>query len=223
MDSVTKTQVKSRQRVQDHGEVFTNEREVNAMLDMVKAETERIESRFLEPACGDGNFLVEVLRRKLAVVTALYGKDRSMWQHYAWLAVSSIYGVELLADNAEACRERLFKFVRESHEFASDELFQGAVRFVLAKNILCGDALTMLQDDGTPITFAEWSFVRGERVKRQDYQLNHMLEANTKVGEQMDIFGGILNGEYDPSRNEMVPKAVRSYPLRNWWEVVIDG
>jgi len=70
-------QVKSRQRVQDHGEVFTNEREVNAMLDMVKQETERIESRFLEPACGDGNFLAEVLRRKLAVVNARYRRSLS--------------------------------------------------------------------------------------------------------------------------------------------------
>lgn len=61
-------QVKSKQRVADHGEVFTNPREVNAMLDMVKQETERIDSRFLEPACGNGNFLAEVLRRKLAVV-----------------------------------------------------------------------------------------------------------------------------------------------------------
>ena len=203
--------------------MFTNEREVNAMLDMVKAETERIESRFLEPACGDGNFLIEVLRRKLAVVTTRYGKDKAEWQHYAWLAVSSIYGVELLVDNVAACRQRLQRFVCTAHEFAADELFQESVRFALSKNILCGDALTMLQSDGTPITFAEWSFVRGERVKRQDYQLNHMLDANGKAGDQMDIFGGILNSEYDPSRNEMVPKAVRSYPLRNWWEVGIDG
>ena len=67
-------QVKSKQRVADHGEVFTAEREVNAMLDLVKQETERIDSRFLEPACGDGNFLSEILRRKLAVVKRSYGK-----------------------------------------------------------------------------------------------------------------------------------------------------
>lgn len=67
MDTPKAQQVKSRERVQQHGEVFTNEREVNAMLDLVKHETERIDSRFLEPACGDGNFLAEILRRKLRV------------------------------------------------------------------------------------------------------------------------------------------------------------
>ena len=97
-------QVKSKQRVADHGEVFTNEREVNAMLDMVKQETERIESRFLEPACGDGNFLAGILRRKLAVVKARYGKSLSEYEKYAFVAVASIYGVELLRDNTEACR-----------------------------------------------------------------------------------------------------------------------
>lgn len=224
-ERMAKTQIKSRKRVQDHGEVFTNEREVNAMLDMVKAETERIESRFLEPACGDGNFLIEVLRRKLSVVTSRYGRNKSDWQHYAWLAVSSIYGVELLEDNAKACRDRLYQFVCNAHPFAVDDLFRESVRFVLSKNILTGDALTMLDAGGMPITFAEWSFFRGDRVKRRDYQLNHILAAsmNSQVGEQMDIFGGVLNSEYDASRNEMVPKAIREYPLRNWWEVGRDG
>lgn len=192
------------------------------MLDMVKAETERIESRFLEPACGDGNFLIEVLRRKFDVVTSKYGSNKSDWQHYAWLAVSSIYGVELLEDNTCACRERLYKFVCDSHPFAVDGLFRESVRFVLSKNILTGDALTMSQADGTPTTFAEWSFVRGDRVKRRDYQLAHLLAANAKVGEQLGLFDS-LNTEYDESRNELVPKAVREYPLRNWWEVAQDG
>lgn len=104
-------QVKSRQRVQEHGEVFTNEREVNAMLDMVKQETERIESRFLEPACGDGNFLAEVLRRKLSVVGSLYRKSPTEYMRYAFVAVASIYGVDILDDNARDCRERLYGIV----------------------------------------------------------------------------------------------------------------
>lgn len=225
---MAKAQVKSRKRVQDHGEVFTNEREVNAMLDMVKVETERIESRFLEPACGDGNFLIEVLRRKLAVVTSKYGRNKPDWQHYAWLAVSSIYGVELLEDNTKACRERLYKFVCDSHLFAADDLFRESVRFVLSKNILTGDALTMLDADGMPITFAEWSFFRGDRVKRRDYWLSNMLDASARTDSkqsdgQMDIFGGVTSSGYDASRSEMVPKAVREYPLRNWWEVGRDG
>ena len=100
-------QVKSRERVREHGEVFANEREVNAMLDMVKQETERIDSRFLEPACGDGNFLAEVLRRKLNVVDSRYRRSLPEWERYAFIAVGSIYGVELLGDNVNACRERL--------------------------------------------------------------------------------------------------------------------
>lgn len=102
-------QVKSKKRVADHGEVFTDEREVNAMLDMVKQEEERIESRFLEPACGDGNFLAEILRRKLAVVRSRYSKSQKEYECFAFVAVGSIYGVELLPDNAKSCRERLYK------------------------------------------------------------------------------------------------------------------
>jgi len=87
--TITKEQVKSKERVADHGEVFTAEREVNAMLDLVKHETERIESRFLEPACGTGNFLLEILSRKLSVVKANYRKSKSEYERYALLAVSS--------------------------------------------------------------------------------------------------------------------------------------
>lgn len=215
-------QVKSRQRVQDHGEVFTNEREVNAMLDMVKEETERIESRFLEPACGNGNFLAEVLRRKLAVVNAQYRRSLDEWQHYAFLAVSSIYGVELLPDNALECRQRLLSIVTDLAPKRLPKRFEEAIRFLLSKNILCGDALTMLDASGSPITFCEWSFVREERVKRRDFQLDHMLAANKQINEQLSLMD-LMTTEYDESRNELVPKTVREYPLRNWWEVSIDG
>lgn len=216
------TQIKSRQRVQDHGEVFTNEREVNAMLDMVKSETERIESRFLEPACGDGNFLAEVLRRKLVVVDSKYRRDLDEWQRNAFLAVSSIYGVDLLPDNANECRERLLGIVMADAPKDTPNRFEIAIRFVLLKNILCGDALTMLDENGSPITFCEWSFVRGNRVKRRDYQLDHMLAANKRRDEQMTLMD-LLTTEFDESRNELVPKTVREYPLRDWWEVGIDG
>lgn len=152
-------QVKSRQRVADHGEVFTAEREVNAMLDMVKNETERIESRFLEPACGDGNFLAEILRRKLAVVQKKYGGSRMRADYEMWsvIAVMNIYGVELLPDNASACRDRLFRIWDEAYsasckDDASDECRE-AVRYILNRNILCGDALTMLAADETPLFF----------------------------------------------------------------------
>ena len=142
-------QVKSRERVQQHGEVFTNEREVNAMLDLVKHETERIDSRFLEPACGDGNFLAEILRRKLQVCRRLVEQKKNTQLEYeknAVLAVSSIYGIELLADNATACRERLFQlFSDEYHALYNDNIKTDcleSIRYLLDKNIIIGDALS---------------------------------------------------------------------------------
>ena len=110
------TQIKSKKRVADHGEVFTSEREVNAMLDLVKSETENIDSRFLEPACGNGNFLAEVLRRKLNVVENRYAKSQIEFERYAILAISSIYGVDILEDNAVECRSRLFKIFESCYK-----------------------------------------------------------------------------------------------------------
>jgi SAM-dependent methyltransferase len=187
------SQTKSKQRVADHGEVFTAEREVNAMLDLVKQETERIDSRFLEPACGDGNFLAEILRRKLAVVKSRYGKNAADYERYAVLAVTSIYGVDILQDNVDDCRSRMFnifdkEYTANCRKEANDDTRE-AVRFILQRNILCGDALTMLQADGEPIVFAEWSAVNGQMMKRRDFELSHMLEEHTQ-NLQLDLFGG---------------------------------
>ncbi len=221
-------QVKSKQRVQEHGEVFTNEREVNAMLDMVKQETERIESRFLEPACGDGNFLAEVLRRKLAVVDNLYRKSPTEYMRYAFVAVASIYGVDILEDNAHECRERLYGIVegesKAAIKGAADPLFLEAVRYVLEKNILCGDALTLKDASGDPITFAEWSVVTGDKVKRRDYLLSELLEGHNA---QLSLFGEsgsmVTDWEYDEETQAYIPSAVREYPPVNYWEVQRNG
>lgn len=192
------SQTKSKQRVTDHGEVFTAEREVNAMLDLVKQETERIDSRFLEPACGDGNFLAEILRRKLAVVKSRYGKNVDDYERYAVIAVTSIYGVELLPDNTDECRKRMFKifdkeYTANCQKTANDETRE-AVRYILLHNILCGDALTMKTADGVPIIFAEWSAVNGCMLKRRDFRLDQMLEENA-ANLQLDLFGEV--GEYE--------------------------
>ena len=186
-------QTKSKQRVADHGEVFTAEREVNAMLDLVKQETERIDSRFLEPACGDGNFLTEILRRKLAVVKSRYGKNAADYERYAVIAVTSIYGVDILQDNVDECRSRLFEifdkeYTSSCRKEVNDETCE-AVKFILERNILCGDALTMLQANGKPIIFSEWSTVNGCMIKRRDFELSHMLEEQTQ-NLQLDLFGG---------------------------------
>ncbi len=212
------SQTKSKQRVADHGEVFTAEREVKAMCDLVKQETERIESRFLEPACGNGNFLAEVLSRKLAVVKSRYGKSPADYEKYSVLAITSIYGVELLQDNAAECRERLFALWDEAYTAnnrqAADDQCREAVRFILKKNILCGDALTLRQADGSPIIFAEWSLVTGNQIKRRDFALDELLNGHS---EQMTL--DMVGWEYDEEVQAFIPAPIREFPLTDYRRV----
>jgi len=211
------TQVKSKERVANHGEVFTNEREVNAMLDLVKQETERIDSRFLEPACGTGNFLTEILQRKLAVVKKRYGKNPPDYEKYAVVAVTSIYGVELLQDNVDECRERLFEifngeYTQNCKGEANDQCRE-AVKFILHRNILCGDALTMKNSAGQPIIFSEWSLVSGSKIKRRDFRLDQLLEGH-------DIQPTLLNEwEYDEEIKALIPKPIREFELIDYRKV----
>ena len=181
-----KQQTKSKQRVADHGEVFTAEREVNAMLDLVKQETERIDSRFLEPACGDGNFLVEILRRKLEVVKRDYGKHPADYERYAVISVTSIYGIDILPDNVKQCRKRLYKifngeYTENNKEKANDDT-RKAVRHILRHNIICGNTLKMKKKNGNPIEFVEWTEEEKKRgfLKRRYFQLKHLLDANAE-------------------------------------------
>lgn len=178
-------QIKSRQRVADHGEVYTAEREVKAMCDLVSDECSRIDSRFLEPACGDGNFLAEILSRKLAAVKKKYRKSVIDYEKNSLLAVSSIYGVDILADNVAACRERLFKIWRKEYKSivktAYSEDTERSVRFILSKNIVCGNVLTLMCvdengiDTDTPIIFSEWAFIMGANMQRQDFTFSELL------------------------------------------------
>lgn len=206
-------QIKSKQRVVDHGEVFTAEREVNAMLDLVKQETQRIESRFLEPACGTGNFLIEVLHRKLDVVETRYKKSKIEYERYAVLAVSSIYGVDILEDNVIHCRERLYGYFNDRYtslykDQCSDEC-RNSVSFILERNILWGDALTMKTVCGNedPIVFSEWSAVNGSMIKRRDYSLAHLLAYQPMDG---------LNLFSDLGESAFIPKPVKEYPLMHF-------
>ncbi len=203
-------QVKSKQRVADHGEVFTAEREVNAMLDLVKHETERIDSRFLEPACGDGNFLAEILRRKLGVVKRQYAKRPQDYEKNAVLAATSIYGVDILQDNVDACRARLFE-IWDGEYTANcknevNEDCRAAVRFIFERNILCGDALSLKAHDGKPIIFSEWAFVTGSLLKRRDFRLDEMLDGHQ---EQMSIF--MTGWEYDEEVKAYIPKPIKTF------------
>jgi hypothetical protein len=164
--------VKSKQRVADHGEVFTPPWMVEAMLDLVKDESERIDSRFLEPACGSGNFLVQVLRRKLAVVELKYGTSDFEKRHYALFALMCIYGIELLPDNIAECRANMLEILADYLVLDEADDHYKAAAHVLSLNLVHGDALTMRASDGKPITFAEWGYLGKGRYQRRDFRLD---------------------------------------------------
>lgn len=208
-------QAKSRKRIADHGEVFTAEREVNAMLDLVKQETERIDSRFLEPACGTGNFLTEILNRKLHIVKNRYYKNKLEYEKYALLAITSIYGVDVLEDNILECRERLFNIFdieyTNIYKEKPDDEYAESIKFILSKNILHGDALSMKTLDGGPIIFSEWSLVTDNMIKRRDYRFDELLEG-TK--EQISVFS--MGWEYDDEIKAFIPSPIKEYPVMDY-------
>ncbi len=180
--------VKSKQRVADHGEVFTPAWMVEAMLDLVKHETERIDSRFLEPACGSGNFIRRILQRKLAAVELKYGRSDFERQHFALLGLMCIYGIELLADNVAECRAHaLAIFAEYTNTSEGDDLLRAASH-VLTNNILHGDALTMRSRSGEPIVFAEWGYLGKGKYQRRDFRLD-VLTGSSSFSAEGSLFG----------------------------------
>lgn len=199
-------QVKSKKRVADHGEVFTNQREVNAMLDLVKDQTQRIEATFLEPACGDGNFLIEILRRKLDVIKSKYLKSRHEYDANLIKAVSSIYGVELLYDNTNQCKERLFNEIHKTYLsfFENDDTAKQllkSVQFILDKNIICGNALDYTTNEGEPIVFSEWKFINDTDIKQRCFDYEVVLDK----GKQTSLFA-------DDDSIANIPEHGKEYP-----------
>ena len=206
-------QVKSKARVSDFGEVNTSEREVNAMLDLVKQETERLDSRFLEPACGDGNFLIEVLNRKLDILVKKYKKNQYEFERNSVVVVGSIYGVDILADNAQSARDRLFyRFIKvyEKYfeEYLNDNLIK-SIRFILDRNIIHADALTLKQvDNEQPVTFSEWSIVN-RKLKRRDFTLSDLLAYSPfEKGTLFSDLGEVVN----------IPEPIKTHKLVNYDE-----
>jgi type I restriction-modification system DNA methylase subunit len=173
--------VKSKQRVADHGEVFTPAWMVEQMLDLVRDESERIDSRFLEPACGSGSFLVTVLTRKLATVHARYGKSDFERRHQALLALMAIYGIELLEDNVSECRENLLAVFAEYLNLNPDDEWYAAAARVVNANIVHGDALSMTThgDSPRPITFPEWSYVGKGEYHRRDFRFDTLTQMSS--------------------------------------------
>jgi len=203
-------QVVSKKRVADHGEVYTGKREVNAMLDLVKQETERIESRFLEPACGTGNFLTEILQRKLRIVESRYRKSQLEYERNTVLAVSSIYGIDILEDNVLECRKRLFdifdhKYTSLFKEAAKDEC-RNAVKYIVELNIIWGNALDLktVGENPQPIVFSEWSLVNGSMIKRRDFTFHGLLDHAAM--KELPLFS-------DLGDDVFIPYPENEYPL----------
>jgi site-specific DNA-methyltransferase (adenine-specific) len=176
--------IKSKKRVADHGEVFTPPWLVEKMLDLVKGETERIDARFLEPACGSGNFLVPVLQRKLAAVEAKFGKSEFERRHYALLALMCCYGIELLADNIAECRANMLEVFADYLNLDDDDELYRAAFFVLSLNLVHGNAMTMRDIDGAPIRVVEWGYVGKGKFQRRDFRLDVL------TGMQFDVIIG---------------------------------
>lgn len=169
------TLIKSKQRVSDHGEVFTPEWLVDAMLDLVKDETERLDSRFLEPACGSGNFLKKILKRKLATVEIKYAKSEFNRNHYAVLSLMCIYGIELLHDNVAECKANLLEIFAEYLNLQPNDALYACGDYVLMQNIVHGDALTMRDMSGKPIQFAEWGYLGKGKFQRRDFRFDILM------------------------------------------------
>ena len=211
--------VVSKQRVAAHGEVYTGKREVNAMLDLVKQETERIESKFLEPACGTGNFLVEILERKLQVVIKRYKKSQLDFERYGVLALSSIYGIDIILENVEGARGRLFElfYAHYSELFKSriKESCLSTIKYLLKKNIVHGNALTLETEDSTPqpIVFSDWALVTGSMIKRRDFAF-HELSPKEKLPKE-DLFAEpeVTN---DIGGTSFIPEPIKEYPLTHF-------
>jgi len=207
---MSKNQVKSKERVANHGEVYTSSREVNAMLDLVKQETERIDSRFLEPACGTGNFLAEILNRKLSIVSTRYKKNQIEYEKYSIIAVSSLYGIDILEDNIIECRHRLYNIFIEQYDSLFNELTKdeckNAILYLLSKNIIWGDALTLrtVGEKSSPIVFSEWSAVNSNKIKRRDFTMENLVNTYASIDPEPNLFS-------DLGDNVAIPKAVKEF------------
>lgn len=213
-----RTVIKSKERISEFGEVFTSEREVNAMLDLVSDETHRIDSRFLEPACGDGNFLIEVLHRKLEAVGKLYSKNQIDYEKNALIAVSSIYGIDILRDNVEECINRLTSYTFDEYARIfkkGNPKFLEAIKFVCSKNILHGDATTlMLPNSKEPIVFSEWSFIGDRKVKRTEYTLENLVAYQPFPNES--LFS-------DSGEKALIPHPLRTFKLKHYLDLDLDN
>jgi len=206
--------IRSKKRVADHGEVFTPARMVEAMLDLVKGETERIDSRFFEPACGNGNFLVPVLQRKLAAVEMKFGRSDFNKRHYALVGLMGLYGIELLADNIKECRANMLEVLSSYLHLSPEDDLYGAASSVLAVNLVHGDALTMKTAYNKPITFAEWGYIGKGKFQRRDFRLDILTGASV-FNSEGTLFAGLGNHKIFKPTKTYLPMTIKDLADQN--------
>ena len=214
-------QIKSKERVSFFGEVFTNEKEVKAMCNLVDTEASRIESRVLEPACGNGNFLAEILSRKFKTVERLYKTQKEDFKKYSFIAITSLYGIDIILDNVQECKNRLFEMWKAEIEKIPNlekSLLEcdKSIKYVLDCNIICGDSLTMLKDNNTPIVLPEWSLLSGPFVKRRDFELSTLIKVRENK-EQGDLF--LSSSNFDTELGSYVPNPIKEYKPIEYWRL----
>jgi hypothetical protein len=181
---------------------------VDAMLDLVKEESERIDSRFLEPACGSGNFLVKVLKRKLCAVELKFGKSEFEKRQYALLALMCAYGIELLEDNIIECRANMLEVLADYLRIDdADDLYEAASH-VLSLNLIHGDALSMKGHDGAPITFSEWGYLGKGKFQRRDFRLD-ALTGSSAFSAEGTLFSHLGKHEIFTPTQTYSPMTVR--------------
>lgn len=193
----SKDLIKSKKRVADHGEVFTPSWLVESMLDLT-GESDRIDSRFLESACGNGNFLIRVLQKKLAVAELKSKRSSHDKKYFALIAVMSIYGIELLEDNITECRNRLLSVFADFLKIESSNEFYRAASRVLNLNLIHGDALKMLTNNGMPIVFSEWKYLGKDKFQRRSFRFDLLTQtSNDGHGriEPMKVYAPMTVGE----------------------------
>ena len=208
------TSVKSKQRTIDFGEVNTNKKIIGKMLDLVKPELERIDSRFLEPACGDGNFLCEIFTKKLGVVQRLHSKQQHDYEKFSILACSSIYGIELLDDNVLLARARLLDIFTKSYENLYPDIKKEIIKslkFILSKNIVQGDALSFLCGEklDQPLILSEWSLIE-DSFKRREFAYKDFISYSPIDGP--NLFS-------DLGEEAFIPESIKDHPLMKYSKI----
>ena len=181
---IMERQVKSKQRVSDFGEVYTAHRQVTDMLDLIPAEAVGIDTTYLEPACGNGNFIIEILKRKFALITA---KDPWTYSIFMLRCVASVYGVDIQKDNTMETVDRIVAATEKVYEKAfhrlPNTLVTDAVRKIALRNIVWGNTLTGETGDGDPLSFHEWDIREDGSIMSKEYALTDMIRHNG-VGTQ---------------------------------------